>query len=136
MECYIENCGQPVLVKKYKLCENHYRRMLRNGSPTIHINQPHGCARTRRVDGYIYITVEGKQVMEHRHFIEQSLKRQLLPTEIVHHKDGDRANNALSNLELLDKRAHDKLHGHERTSLDMAYMRSFKGPKHTVKKED
>ena len=38
--------------------------------------------------------------MQHRKVMEQHLGRKLFPHETVHHKDGNRANNRLSNLEL------------------------------------
>lgn len=41
-------------------------------------------------------------ILEHRLIMEQHLKRYLEPNEIVHHKDGNQENNALSNLGLFD----------------------------------
>ena len=51
-------------------------------------------------DGYARIRVDGKMVHEHRHVMSKILGRKLRKGEIVHHKDGDRANNNPSNLEL------------------------------------
>jgi hypothetical protein len=42
--------------------------------------------------------------------MEQHLKRKLLPTEDVHHRDHNRSNNALSNLVVLKRRAHMREH--------------------------
>lgn len=42
-------------------------------------------------------------MLEHRFVMEQALGRKLLRSEIVHHKDGNRANNDLTNLELWSK---------------------------------
>ena len=46
-----------------------------------------------------------------RVLMESILGRQLLPTEDVHHKDEDPTNNDPSNLEVIDCKEHDKLHG-------------------------
>lgn len=43
-------------------------------------------------------------VLQHRKVMEDFLGRKLLPHETVHHKDGDRANNHISNLELWSSR--------------------------------
>lgn|ERR1700733_5050316 len=48
-------------------------------------------------------------VMEHRLVMEARLRRLLLPSEIVHHNDGDRAHNGDDNLDLMTKVSHDKL---------------------------
>ncbi|MFW9872010.1 MAG: YopX family protein [Candidatus Thorarchaeota archaeon] len=60
-----------------------------------------------KVQGYIMRLVENHPyadkrgyVREHRLVMEKYLKRFLEPTEIVHHKDQNRENNDLSNLEL------------------------------------
>jgi HNH endonuclease len=39
-------------------------------------------------------------MLEHRFVMQNHLGRPLLRTETVHHKDGNRANNAIENLEL------------------------------------
>jgi HNH endonuclease len=50
--------------------------------------------------GYPQATIDGHQMALHRHVMEKRLGRKLLPTETVHHKDGNRKNYAESNLEL------------------------------------
>ena len=53
---------------------------------------------------------DGKRVRAHRWVMEQVLGRPLLPTEHVHHKDGDPLNNDPSNLEVMDASAHMQVH--------------------------
>ena len=45
-------------------------------------------------------------VLEHRLEMEEHIGRILEPDEIVHHIDGDKINNDISNLEMVDRRAH------------------------------
>jgi len=45
-------------------------------------------------------------MFEHRLVMEQHLGRYLLPTEIVHHRDSNRQNNDISNLEMRTRRTH------------------------------
>lgn len=62
-------------------------------------------------DGYRIITVNGRQVAEHRHLMALHLGRDLLPGEVVHHKDGNPANNAIDNLCLMPSQSdHIKAH--------------------------
>ena len=58
------------------------------------------------VNGYrtICTTGDGKRVYEHRHVMEQHLGRPLRRGETVHHKDGNKLNNIIANLRLLDSR--------------------------------
>ena len=69
--------------------ENRRRREPKREGQTGWIDSVHGYERVGRAGTY-----------KHRLVMEQILGRPLLESESVHHKDGDRANNHPSNLEL------------------------------------
>lgn len=52
-------------------------------------------------EGYRRVCVNGKPMLEHRYLMEKHLGRVLDAEEVVHHRDGNRANNVIENLELL-----------------------------------
>lgn len=60
--------------------------------------------------GYPVVYVKRRRVREHRYVMEKYLKRKLRRNEEVHHLDGNKFNNDLSNLVVLSKVDHAKLH--------------------------
>ncbi len=53
---------------------------------------------------------ESGYVLEHRYLMEQHLGRPLRDDEIVHHKDHNKLNNDISNLEIMDLATHSRYH--------------------------
>lgn len=49
-------------------------------------------------------------VLEHRVIVENAIGRLLDKSEVVHHKNGDKKDNRLSNLEVMTRSNHSKLH--------------------------
>ena len=63
--------------------------------------------------GYKVVTGSGKSVLEHRTVMERHLGRSLRSDEVVHHKNSNRADNRIENLELLTRADHTLLHWKE-----------------------
>lgn len=60
---------------------------------------------------YIYVrTPDGRRIYQHRYKMEIKLGRRLESKEIVHHKNGNRSDNRLRNLELLKQGQHIRDH--------------------------
>lgn len=55
---------------------------------------------------------------EHRYIMECHLGRKLSSNEVIHHKDNNRQNNCLDNLELMTRSEHAKLHSKDRILSD------------------
>ena len=72
--------------------------------------------------GYKMVTHNGKKVYEHRLVMEQHLGRSLLPGEEVHHKDGNKLNNSIENLEILSMIEHKKKHRDKKTGKFISHI--------------
>lgn len=59
---------------------------------------------------YIQTKVKGVKIDKHRLIMQLHLGRVLLPTEHVHHINGDKLDNRIENLQLLSQSDHSKLH--------------------------
>lgn len=70
--------------------------------------------KSRYVDtstGYVKLYIPGLGVIdEHRYVMRQHLGRGLGYNEVVHHRDGNKQNNVLNNLELVDRSSHARQH--------------------------
>lgn len=72
--------------------------------------------KTRNHSGYVMVWVAPmhQYQYEHRMVMEKFIGRSLTSDEFVHHKDGNKTNNSIENLEIISNSEHTSLHLKER----------------------
>lgn len=66
--------------------------------------------KTKHSLGYVLVTIDGEQILEHRVVAEKSLGRKLRPDEIVHHINKNKTDNTPSNLMVMTRAEHIREH--------------------------
>lgn len=99
--CRAPNCRRPCVSKGF--CPAH-RHRLRKGmdlsKPLKAHGEREGTLSAADPQGYLRIKIGGEWLSHHRYVMSQKLGRELLPSETVHHRNGNRHDNRIENLEL------------------------------------
>lgn len=108
-----DNCGKIFIKarnsKKYKFCSQECSRYYMVGDKA---NSYKGGTITTQ--GYKAIKIGNKYILEHRIIMEENIGRKLTRREQVHHIDGNKLNNDISNLDIIDISKHGRIHANER----------------------
>lgn len=107
--CLVEGCDRPVRNGGggRGWCRLHYNRWRVHGDPLVTKQAPNGSGHVTN-GGYRLIYRPGHpnaankagQILEHRWVMAEHLSRALHRDEVVHHRNGDRLDNRIENLEL------------------------------------
>jgi len=100
--CSVARCNSPARYAQ-GLCSGHRHRLVAHGTVDadrpLRKMAPNGSGSVD-AHGYRLVFKDGRRVREHRWIMEQHLGRALRADESVHHRNGDRLDNRIANLEL------------------------------------
>jgi hypothetical protein len=129
-KCYSENKKTHTPKRDYECewCGKKLQMLLSDYNYKVNTGQrPRFCSRScksslprignRIVGGYRYMHAPdhpyrnyNKQVAEHRLVMEKHIGRYLKPKEVVHHKDLNKLNNDINNLQIVSRAEHEAIH--------------------------
>lgn len=109
----LKNADKYTFKELYAALPKHTRNSILSKSRQVNAPKVANTIHSRRYSqdkGWKYLYINGKKVMEHRYVMEQHLKRKLLDSEIVHHRNLDKTDNRIENLYICSQSEHMRLH--------------------------
>ncbi len=107
--CKMGECVGPVYAKD--LCEPHYALGRRHGDPSVRSRARNGMGWVGN-DGYRRIKIKGKNFLYHR-WLWMKHHGPVPGGHELHHRNGDRGDNRIENLEVVEIHAHRSKHKRE-----------------------
>src|SRR3990167_10027211 len=104
-------CGKAIVKERYRsyLAHRFCDRRCHGQWRTRHysgVNHPNYKGGHINIYGYRVVCLKGHRRLEHRVVMERHLKRELFTHEIIHHRNGDKLDNRLENLEVMTTYQH------------------------------
>ena len=112
--CTVESCDRPIRNKLRGLCNTHYLRVTRHGR----LHSTRGERGKGTITSHGYKTIHAKY--EHRILVESALGKPIPKGVEIHHVDGNKLNNAPTNLVVCQDRSYHHLLHMRQDALDTA----------------